>query len=147
MSAARMCFRFRIYLCATTACSDGENGKNGSTSEIRPANAALLVLVGCGSRDWGVSYSEVDRELLEEFGGDVVGYVCDNTVLRAGVVEGFRIGAVVRLNDVVDLTGCEDPDDLRAVYFCIAPRGAAIAVFSCGEVSGVQRRAWGLNLR
>lgn len=70
-----------------------------------------------------------------------MGYVCDDTVLRAGVVEGLRIGAVVRLNYVVDLTGCEDPDDLRAVYFCIAPRGAAIAVFSCGEVSEVQRIA------
>lgn len=67
MSAARTRFRFRMYLCATTACSDGENGKNGRTSEMRPANVGLLGLVGCSSRDGG-AYPEVERELLEKFG-------------------------------------------------------------------------------
>lgn len=40
--------------------------------------------------------------------------------------------AVVWLDDIVDLTGREDPDDLRTVDFSITPGGAMVAVFPCG---------------
>lgn len=55
--------------------------------------------------------------------------------LRTRILECFGVRAVVRLDDVVDLAGRKDPDDLRAINLSIAASCTAVAVspYSGGE--------------